>query len=509
MMALIRNRNFMFHCCHHAGIPTIRTAAALLFYTATVLTASPATTVEAQGHKIRNILVLHSYHQGLQWTDSISAGIQSEFTNDQDSIEIYYEYLDTKHYSEDAYFKYLVEFERAKTKLSHTDFEVIIASDNNALRFMIEYGDELYPGTPVVFCGVNNYQPEMLKGKTRFTGVVEDIDFAATLDLMRKLHPDRRHVLVIIDKTPTGKAIKAEFEPVARSFSDHFEFEYFQDFIIEEVPKKVSSLGRNDIIYLLTINRDRSGRFISYAKGIRAVSKGSKVPIYGSWEFYFAKGIIGGMITSGFSQGRKAAILAKDILAGKPVEQIPVITKSPNQYMFDYVPMSRFGIEVDQLPPGSMVINQPPSIYVQMKEFIIAAMVSVLGILALLSWRLLVQKRNQRRLYRSNLELDRRVAVQTATLEQSNALLTKEIEIRTKIEKDLLDNTERLEKALSKVKTLSGLFPICANCKKIRDDKGYWNQIETYIDHHSDATFSHGICPDCAKKLYPDLLQKP
>lgn len=62
-----------------------------------------------------------------------------------------------------------------------------------------------------------------------------------------------------------------------------------------------------------------------------------------------------------------------------------------------------------------------------------------------------------------------------------------------------------LKEALDQVKTLSGLLPICANCKKIRDDKGYWNQIETYIHEHSQAQFSHSICPECAKKLYPDF----
>jgi hypothetical protein len=66
----------------------------------------------------------------------------------------------------------------------------------------------------------------------------------------------------------------------------------------------------------------------------------------------------------------------------------------------------------------------------------------------------------------------------------------------------------KLQEALDNIKTLKGLLPICANCKKIRDDKGYWNQIETYIRHRSDAKFSHSICPDCAKKLYPDLELK-
>ncbi|MFH0727066.1 MAG: sensor with HAMP domain protein, partial [Pseudomonadota bacterium] len=63
-----------------------------------------------------------------------------------------------------------------------------------------------------------------------------------------------------------------------------------------------------------------------------------------------------------------------------------------------------------------------------------------------------------------------------------------------------------LKTALDNIKTLKGLLPICSSCKKIRDDKGYWNQIESYIETHSEAEFSHGICPECAKKLYPDLV---
>jgi len=64
---------------------------------------------------------------------------------------------------------------------------------------------------------------------------------------------------------------------------------------------------------------------------------------------------------------------------------------------------------------------------------------------------------------------------------------------------------EELHDALVKVKTLSGLLPICTSCKKIRDDKGYWNQIEKYIRDHSEAQFSHSLCPECSKKLYPEL----
>lgn len=78
--------------------------------------------------------------------------------------------------------------------------------------------------------------------------------------------------------------------------------------------------------------------------------------------------------------------------------------------------------------------------------------------------------------------------------------------------KQLEEERERiigeLQRALSQVKTLSGLLPICASCKKIRDDQGYWNQIETYIKNHSQATFTHGICPECMKKMYPEVYEE-
>ncbi len=73
-----------------------------------------------------------------------------------------------------------------------------------------------------------------------------------------------------------------------------------------------------------------------------------------------------------------------------------------------------------------------------------------------------------------------------------------------KTNQDLDTKNKELTKALEEVKTLGGLLPICASCKKIRDDKGYWNQIEGYIQKHSDAKFSHSICPECAKKIYPE-----
>ena len=89
-------------------------------------------------------------------------------------------------------------------------------------------------------------------------------------------------------------------------------------------------------------------------------------------------------------------------------------------------------------------------------------------------------------------ELEMQVRLRTAQLQT-------EIEERKKTEDSLRD-------ALGKIKTLSGILPICASCKKIRDNDGAWVQIESYIKDNSDANFTHGVCPECAVKLYPNLF---
>jgi phosphoserine phosphatase RsbU/P len=87
-------------------------------------------------------------------------------------------------------------------------------------------------------------------------------------------------------------------------------------------------------------------------------------------------------------------------------------------------------------------------------------------------------------------ELSARIEVGRRMVEMQDALASK---------------AEALRQALDQVRTLSGIVPICANCKKIRDDQGYWNQVEVYVRDHTDARFSHGICPECKQKLYPSL----
>ena len=119
---------------------------------------------------------------------------------------------------------------------------------------------------------------------------------------------------------------------------------------------------------------------------------------------------------------------------------------------------------------------------------------SVLVILAVLAALAVDNARLQR-------DLDRHVEARLAALSTANAELSVSLGERDKL-------VDGLTEALTRVKTLSGLLPICASCKKVRDDHGYWNQIEAYLRTRTEAEFSHGICPDCARRLYPELASK-
>jgi integral membrane sensor domain MASE1 len=98
-------------------------------------------------------------------------------------------------------------------------------------------------------------------------------------------------------------------------------------------------------------------------------------------------------------------------------------------------------------------------------------------------------------LRRLNEELEGRVAIRTAELAQTVEVLQKEVRAH--------------QGALAEVRQLSGMLPICSNCKKIRNDRGYWQSIEAYLAAHSGARFSHGICPECRRQLYPELEEPP
>jgi len=108
-------------------------------------------------------------------------------------------------------------------------------------------------------------------------------------------------------------------------------------------------------------------------------------------------------------------------------------------------------------------------------------------------------------LKKHRLHLEEIVTIRTKELSEANRELNHQIGERKRAFEALEEERRRLQQALDEVRTLRGIVPICAYCKKIRDDTGYWNQVEKYVSDHSDAKFSHGICPTCFEKEMKEL----
>ena len=118
------------------------------------------------------------------------------------------------------------------------------------------------------------------------------------------------------------------------------------------------------------------------------------------------------------------------------------------------------------------------------------------------------RKKAQIAVKRAQERLETRVRRRTSELQKANEKLHQEISERKKTQRERERLVKELQTALNEIKTLSGLIPICASCKKVRDDKGFWNQIEVYVRDRSNAEFSHGLCPDCSEKLYAQDRQE-
>ncbi len=336
------------------------------------------------------VLLFNAYHKGLAWTDSVTSGVESILKGH----DIYVEYMDTKRHTDERYLDLLRGLMVKKYQLMR--FDVIISSDDYALSFLLEHRDTLFPGVPIVFCGVNDYSESMLAGHDQITGVVEAFDIRQTIGMALRLHPSAGKMVIVNDTTKTGVANKRVIERLLPEFAGQVQFEFLEALTMPDLLASIRALPSQSLVLLMSFNRDAAGRVYDYDTSIQLIAQACPVPIYGIWDFYLGKGIIGGKLTSGRAQGETAAAIALRVIGGERADRIPVVTQSPNRWMFDHRQLLRFNVNASSLPADRVIINQPASIYRQYKAIIWSALIAVFS-LATLSIFLLATIEKRRR----------------------------------------------------------------------------------------------------------------
>jgi len=371
----------------------------------------------------KNILILNSYHKGLQWTDEIQNGINAGLNEAIMDKEIYTEFLDSKRFFDDSYKLLLFDF--YKKKYQNVKFDIILLSDDFALTFLFEYRDSLFGEVPVVFSGINN--PHIYPNS--YTGILEDIKYIENFKLIKSLHPNYSKIYFIVDETKTGNIIYDRAFRVYLPVQDKYNYEFLRNYSYDELFDKISELDKNAVLMLTAFTKDRNNEYCSYDDIIKNIRKSTDLPIYGAWTFYLGNGIVGGKLNSGFDQGLRAGEIATQILKGKNVNEINIEISSSNYY-FDFNELKNQNIKKRNLPNSSTIINHPLSFLVENKQqsifFGIIFILLVIIILTLWFFLMLKKKRTNEELkYRKNLELsNEKLILAKEKIEESNRLKT-------------------------------------------------------------------------------------
>lgn len=341
----------------------------------------PAASIAVE-HSQYQVLLINSYSQGMTWVEDIQRAVDETLVIEGDDIALQIENMDSKRYHTSAYFESLARHYAEKYR--DTQFDLILATDNNAYDFLLQRKDELFPGVPMVFSGVNDFNDTQISDVAKITGVAEQFDAGGTIEFALKTFPKTRQIYIINDYLKTGRAWVRELERQLSEIDPTVELIYSENLSLAEQKKRIAGLPETALVLLGVYYSDRDGYQSTYEKiGAELVAE-SQVPVFCLLEFNVGQHVIGGNVISGYYQGQMMAALGKKILQGEPVESLAVVSQGANQFIFDFNALTKWGIGLSELPEEAIVINEPWTFYNAYRSQIWLAVVFVLLLLAII-----------------------------------------------------------------------------------------------------------------------------
>ena len=359
----------------------------LFLSTSPLLAASP----NASNH----VLIIHSYHAGLSWTDAVMNGIRDVFVQNAGEIQFSVEYLDARRYPDPEMAQRIREL--IISKLEGATPHLVLVSDNAALDFALAQRERLFPHVPIVFCGINDFTPSMMANQHGITGVAEDLSVVETVALALRLHPQTKDI-VVIGRTSVAadKANRDSFVAALPGLPAQLKVTFWDDLPLSQLQARLERIEEGSLVLLNGLITDGTGRQLMYGETTKWISGHTKIPVYSLWDVYLGYGIVGGKLVSAYRQGQLAGELARRILNGESAAQLPVVSGlDANHYMFDYRQLEKFAVPMSVLPEDALFVNRPDSFYHRYKSIVwaTAAVVLVLSGLVVLLGIAIVRRR--------------------------------------------------------------------------------------------------------------------
>ena len=278
-----------------------------------------------------------------------------------------------------------------RSKYSGRDIDALVAVGPQALTFLARNGAELFPGVPTVFAGVSEASVARAN-LPNSTGVISAFGVTETADLALRLQPEAKKLVVSTGTSALDTIWYGTAREQLGGLSGRIEVSHLAGLPLEDVLVEVASLPRDTIVLFLSMVQDGSGRYFTpTADVVRDVAAVSGAPVYAVYDTLFGTGVIGGAMASFQDTGAKVGAMVLRILDGEAAAAIPA-ERQGNVYRTDWRQLQRFDLDASRLPPGTTVEFQPPPVWDQYRQEILA----VLGILVfqtllvvalLLRWR--------------------------------------------------------------------------------------------------------------------------
>lgn len=311
----------------------------------------------------KRVLVIYSYHEGLPWEriidDSLRATLASKST---EPIELNIEHADRIRYPGDAYLQNFVDLLRHK--YSHPKMDVVIGVDDEATDILLQYGEELFAGVPIVFVTAERKTLQRDSLKPNMTSLLWGANIKGSIDIIYKLLPETRQILIITGSSLSDRAMQHMVRKAMRGYPKRDDICYLAEMTIEDLMDKVARLPERWVIFYMGFSRDSEGKNFVPLEILSTISQKANMPTFGIVDTYIGRGIVGGRLLSAEVQGRRCAEICLRILGGEsPVYIVPERTR--NILMFDERQLKRWGISEAKLPPDSIVRYREFSIWQQ------------------------------------------------------------------------------------------------------------------------------------------------
>jgi Signal transduction histidine kinase len=324
-------------------------------------------------YKDSNILIVNSYHNGFSWSDGEMAGIKKAFHRANITKDPWIEYIDLKNFSDDDSLYFQKVYNLLKYKYQHHYVKLIVSLDDDALKFNLKYRKELFNNAPVVFGGINFYNPGQFVNIHNVTGIFEMTDPLSTLRIALKLHPNADEVLLIFDGTYSGIRGKEYVEKCISSLAASVKLRYLLNPSLDELFEIVEGLTNRTIILHANMTKVREGIAFRDHELVEMMAARTQAPIYGLYDESIGYGLVGGKVLNSEDHGIQIGNIAVRVLNGANPNDIPFNFHPKTTYEFDYNKLQQFDIAISDLPKDSVVFNKPFSFFETYRTLIVLA----------------------------------------------------------------------------------------------------------------------------------------